>query len=150
MAMTAQDWLVSRWMSSDLITATTESHLIDVFELMREHRIRHIPVVEDGALEGIVSDRDVRHALPMRSDIAEGDQDLFMRAMQDTPVGKIMTRHPITVTSDTTIREAAEIVCREKIGALPVVDGGALVGIVSAEDLLWGFVENTAEAEAGV
>ena len=53
-----------------------------------------------------------------------------------------MTRKPLTVSPDTTLDEAAEIICREKIGALPVEEDGHLMGIVSAEDLLWAFHSN--------
>ncbi|RME74178.1 MAG: CBS domain-containing protein [Planctomycetota bacterium] len=149
--MQPADWLVSRWMSRDVVTVQPEDRLIDVFEHMRERRIRHVPVLADGQLVGIVSDRDVRHALPMRTGESGGvEREVFGEALFETPVDKVMTRHPITVGPETTIREAAEIVCREKIGALPVVSGGELVGIVSAEDLLWAFVENTADEEGAV
>ncbi|GIW71971.1 MAG: hypothetical protein KatS3mg102_1513 [Planctomycetota bacterium] len=143
--MAEDDWLVSRWMSRNVVTVKPSDRLVDAFEKMREHRIRHVPVVERGRLVGIVSDRDVRHALPMRAEQEAAGDDLYGRAMLETPVDKVMSRHPITCTPETTIREAAEIICREKVGALPVLDGERLVGIISAEDLLWAFVENTRE-----
>ena len=140
--MTSTTWTVHRWMSKEVQTVRAEQPLVDAFELMRVHRIRHVPVIEGADLVGIVSDRDVRHALPMRTN---GDHEavLYGNALMHTKVAEVMSRHPVVVESDTTIREAAEICCREKISALPVVDDGELVGIVSSEDLLWAFVDNT-------
>lgn len=143
--MTAENRFVRRWMSKNVQTISPDQMLIDAVELMRTHRIRHLPVVDDGKLVGIVSDRDVRHALPMRSPAAE--ERIDTRAALYTPIASAMTRYPITIDPDATIREAAEIICREKIGALPVVEDDKLVGIVSAEDLLWAFVESSREEE---
>lgn len=138
--MTAPNpWHVRRWMSSNVHTTEPKADLVDAFEIMRTHRVRHVPVLDGGRLVGIVSDRDVRHALPMRS--GTGDHDIYGKALFETRVEQVMTRRPLTVTPDTTIREAAEIACREKVGALPVLEGEKLVGIVSAEDLLWAYVD---------
>jgi acetoin utilization protein AcuB len=141
-------WVASHWMSAHVHTVTPEDYLVDAFELMRVHRIRHLPVVDRGRLVGIISDRDVRHALPMRAERRDAtDQDLYARVLLKTRIERVMTRNPITIEPDATIREAAEIICREKIGALPVLAGGELKGIISAEDLLWAFVENTKDIE---
>jgi acetoin utilization protein AcuB len=106
---------------------------------MRVHRIRHVPVVEGERLVGIVSDRDARHALPMHG--GTGEHDCYGKALFDTAVERVMSKRPITIDPEASVREAAEIICREKIGALPVIEDGRLVGIVSAEDLLWAFIE---------
>lgn len=136
-------WFVWSWMSKDVFTVEPEDILVDAFELMRIHRIRHIPVVKDGKLVGILSDRDIRHALPMR--VREGDaHPAYGETLLNTPVATVMTTNPITIDPNATIREAAEIICREKIGALPVMDQDKLVGIISSEDLLWAFLDNTA------
>lgn len=137
-------WSVSRWMSKRVLTLGAEDTIKDALELMQEHRIRHIPVVESGALQGIVSDRDLRHALPLRGLESAADHSALGRLLAIT-LGSIMTRNPLTIDPAATIRDAAQILCREKIGALPVLEGGRLVGIVSAEDLLWAFTENTSE-----
>jgi CBS domain-containing protein len=55
----------------------------------------------------------------------------------------VMSRHPITIPRDFSIHEAAEIMCREKIGALPVIQDGHVVGIISSEDLLWALMQIT-------
>ena len=138
----AARWHVARWMSTKVQTLEPDDKLVDAFDLMRIHRIRHVPVLENERLVGIVSDRDVRHALPLRD--LESDK-IYGKELMTTPIGRVMTRNPLTTDPDAPIREAAMIIGREKIGALPVMSGERLVGIISAEDLLWAFVENTAD-----
>ena len=93
--------------------------------VMEEKRIRHLPVVGGGRLLGMVSDRDVRSAA----------------AGTSTPVSKIMTRDPMTVSSATRVEHAARRMLDGRFGSLPVVDGDALVGIVTYTDLLRAFVD---------
>lgn len=139
--MTKHTWNVSNWMSANVFTVGPKSPLVDAFELMRIHRIRHVPVVDNGRLVGIVSDRDLRQAMPARNKMDKGSAS-YGHALMETPVEKAMTRRPISVSPEASIDEATEIICREKIGALPVEDDGKLLGIISAEDLLWAFHTN--------
>jgi acetoin utilization protein AcuB len=92
--------------------------------LLARHRIRQLPVMRTQRLVGIVTDRDLRSAAPRAK-----------------TVGDIMSRKPLVITSTASIDEAARLLRRHKIGALPVVDGTALVGILSASDILDAFVE---------
>jgi acetoin utilization protein AcuB len=131
---------VERWMEKRVLTTNPDSCLIDAFEIMRDHRIRHVPVLEGEKLVGIVSDRDVRSALPSRRGMEEGSASLG-DSLLETRISQVMSVMPITIGPDASIREAAEMMCRDKIGALPVVDRGRLVGILSAEDLLWAISE---------
>ena len=93
--------------------------------LMDEHRIRHLPVVAEGRLVGMVSDRDVRSAVVQSSGAI---------------TGRIMTPDPVTVTPETRVEHAAELMLDRRFGSLPVADGNALVGIVTYTDLLRAFV----------
>jgi acetoin utilization protein AcuB len=93
--------------------------------MMDEHRIRHLPVVAGGRLVGVLSDRDVRSA------VAEST---------GTVAGRIMTADPVTVTPQTRIEHAARVMLDARFGSLPVLDGSALVGIVTYTDLLRAFV----------
>jgi acetoin utilization protein AcuB len=131
---------VERWMSRCVFTTKPDSCLIDAFEIMRDHRIRHVPVVDGEKLVGIVSDRDVRSALPSRRGLQEGWAS-FGGALLSTKIAHVMSVMPITIRPAASIREAAQIMCRDKIGALPVVDGDRLIGILSAEDILWAISE---------
>lgn len=94
--------------------------------LMDEHRIRHLPVVAEGRLVGMVSDRDVRSAISLSA---------------GTVAGRIMTPDPVMVTPETRIEHAARLMLDARFGSLPVVDGHALVGIVTYTDLLRAFVQ---------
>jgi acetoin utilization protein AcuB len=136
----AEKWRVSGWMSRNVLTLKPKSPAVDAYELMHDHSIRHVPVVDHNKIVGIVSDRDLRPLIhPGRS---TPTHKLF-----DTPVESIMSRKPICTTPDASIQEAGEIICREKIGALPVVEDGKLMGIVTTEDVLWALLENTREME---
>ncbi|MHC4390589.1 MAG: CBS domain-containing protein [Planctomycetota bacterium] len=134
---------VRRWMSKGPKTVSPDAELVDVYEIMRFHDCRHVPVVDMGALVGIVSDRDVRHALPMKP--GTGERATYGPALFGTRVDAVMATDPLFVTPETLAREAAELICRKKIGALPVVDGREVVGIVSAEDLLWAYIFDETE-----
>lgn len=118
-AMTESPWTVR----------PTDS-LIDAAKLMVDYEVRHLPVVENGRLVGMLSDRDIRTLVgdPVRY-VDSDDGQLRVR--------DAMTRDPITVTKDRPIREIATELIEDQIGALPVTDrGGALVGIISYVDAL--------------
>src|SRR5262245_9981209 len=127
-------------MSKHVFTTRADACLMDVFEIMRDERVRHVPVLEGDRLVGIGSDRDVRSALPSRRSIQEGWASMG-DAPLTTPVPQAMPVMPIRFACAPSIMEASEIMCREKVGALPVVDGQRLVGILSAEDILWAIAE---------
>jgi acetoin utilization protein AcuB len=133
---------VTRWMSKTVYSTHPGNRLIDAAEIMQDHRIRHVPVIDGDRLVGIVSDRDLRNALPRKRE-TRGTVDEFTQSSLARPVSEVMSRLPLTIPVDFGIHEAAEIMCREKIGALPVMDGETMVGILSAEDLLWALVEIT-------
>jgi acetoin utilization protein AcuB len=100
---------------------------------MRRKKIRHLPVVESGKLVGIVTDRDVKRALPS---VFSGDQDEYDRVLNETPVDKVMTKDPYTVGPKDEIKDALAVMIERKIGAVPVVSNGALIGIVTDIDYL--------------
>lgn len=142
--MNAGRWTVARWMTEHPHTTNPLALALDAAEIMQDRRCRHVPVVDGDRVVGMVSDRDLRKFLPRR-----GLPPVASDALQQTLVRDLMSPMPFTVTADASLREAAELLCREKIGALPVLRHGKLVGIVTVEDLLWAFVENTGDAEYG-
>jgi CBS domain-containing protein len=111
-------------------------------ELMAENGIRQIPVVEDGELVGIVTDRDLRAYL---SDALLASPERHAKALS-TPVQDIMTSEPLCLAPDDELEEAVEILIEQKFGAIPVVDEAeGLVGIVSYVDVLRCFLNRLRE-----
>ena len=121
---------VGRRMTRDVVTAAPGDPIARAAALMKEHRIHHLPVVEDGALAGIVTDTDIRNA-------ALGDPAAAGRRT----VGEIMTRDPVTVGAWDTVEDALLVLHRRRFGALPVVEGRRLVGIISKADVLAAFID---------
>ena len=129
---------VSNWMQRDVKTLTEESSLRDAINLSRKHSIRHILIVRDQTvLVGIVSDRDIKRFAPSIS--TEQSAEEHERVLEETTLGRIMTRDPSTVTPSTELHEAVDILCERRFGALPVVEDGKLVGILSETDMLRAF-----------
>jgi acetoin utilization protein AcuB len=132
-------FIVEKWMTKNVITVLPHEKIIDAFELMQRQGIRHLPVVEDGELKGLVTDRDIRLALiPSPLSTAE-DRVYHLGALEQ--VEEIMTTDLITVAPTTTIEEAAKLLAQHKIGAVPVVAHGKLVGILTETDILRVFIE---------
>ncbi|HEX2093293.1 MAG TPA: CBS and ACT domain-containing protein [Longimicrobiaceae bacterium] len=127
-------------MTRDPVTVGPDHTLSQALRLTREHRIRHLPVVDrGGTLAGIVSDRDIRLAMP--SPLTEPDAER-VDFLERTPVAAVMTREVVTIAPGDPIEDAAKALCRHRIGALPVVDpAGRLLGILSETDLLQAMVQ---------
>lgn len=122
---------VERWMTNEVISLPPDARLADALEVMDRERIRHVLIVDArGRLRGIVSDRDVKRVL------ADGK-----RAGLERPLSEVMTKRVLRLEPGATLAEAAELMCREKISALPVCDGDRVEGIITSEDVLWAYVE---------
>jgi acetoin utilization protein AcuB len=132
-------FIVEKWMTKNVITVPPHEKIIDAFELMQRQGIRHLPVVENGELKGLVTDRDIRLALIPSSLSMPEDRVYHLGALEQ--VEEIMSTELITVAPTTTIEEAAKLIAQHKIGAVPVVTHGKLVGILTATDILCVFIE---------
>jgi acetoin utilization protein AcuB len=121
-------------MTRSVVTLTPEETLREAVSLLRTNRIRHLPVVDNSKVVGIVTDRDVKRATP--SVLSGVDRDQYDRVLATTKVAQFMTREPRTVTPTTSLKAAVEIFLELKVGALPVVDDGHLVGILTNIDIL--------------
>lgn len=127
--------LVQHMMKTNVITIHPSDSIRHALLTAREHRIRHLPVVEQGGLVGIVTDRDLREASPSTL-LPERD----MRIM-DQPVSSIMTKEVITVHPRDFVEEAALTLYDHNIGCLPVVRQNHVVGILTRKDILHTLVE---------
>jgi nucleotide-binding universal stress UspA family protein len=117
---------VGHWMTHSPLAASPDEKLSSVHARMREGRFRSMPVLDQGKLVGIITERDLRG----RS-----------ASLETTEVRAAMTAEVLTVTPQTPAREAARLLRERKIGAVPVMQDGELVGIVSGTDLLGAFIE---------
>jgi acetoin utilization protein AcuB len=132
-------FIVEKWMTKNVITVLPQEKIIDAFELMQRQGIRHLPVVETGELKGLVTDRDIRLAL-IPSPLSTPEDRVYHLGALET-VEEIMTSDLITVEPTATIEEAAKFMAQYKIGAVPVVTDGQLVGILTETDILRVFIE---------
>jgi len=124
---------VGRRMKRDLVTIPPGASLSEAARLLKANRIHHLPVVEGERLLGIVTDTDLRNAM-LPGGPGEGDG-------APRTVGEIMTRNVVTLSPEDTIDDAMLILSRQRFGALPVVDGGRLVGIVAKTDVLSALID---------
>ena len=131
--------LVRDWMQREVVTVTPDDTLATALTLTRKHRVRHLPVIlPRGDLAGILSDRDIRLAMPSPLTTADAERHEFL---ERTSIAGIMTRDVITVGADETIEDAAKQLYRHRIGSLPVVNSaGRLEGIITETDILHAFV----------
>jgi acetoin utilization protein AcuB len=118
--------LVANRMNKNPVTVEPTETLAQAEAKMNSGNFRHLPIVKDRKLVGMLSDHDIRQ---------------HQGHLKDTRVTGAMSDDPITVTPDLAMEDAAEIMLEKKIGALPVVDKGELVGIITTTDMLEAFVE---------
>ncbi len=131
--------LARDWMTRRLVTLSPEASVAEALTLCRERRIRHIPILEEGRLVGIVSDRDLRDASP-----ALGDAERLL-ALQEIRVGDVMTQEVSTADPRDSIENVAQEMYELKIGSLPVVAEEPMVdeGLAVAEEELLGIVTSS-------
>lgn len=138
---------VEKIMTREVITVREDTRLPRMSELMEGKRLRHLPVVDaQGAVLGIVSHRDLQKAAP--SAITTLDRGEVNYLLDRITAGKIMHRKVVSCSSDTLVEQAGCLMREHRIGCLPVVDSGRLVGIVSAVDLVDFFLDITGSREA--
>lgn len=137
-AMNTRAPKVSDYMTPDPMTLSPEDSLQQALETMRLRGVRRLPVTVGDTLVGLVTEGDLKRAEPsMLSESQEG----FDRVMEGTQVSRIMIQSPVTVTAETALLEAAETLHTTKYGALPVVSGGKVVGILTDNDLAQALVD---------
>ncbi len=131
---------VKELMTQVVHSVTPEDKVDRVFFLFNFENIRHLPVVEKGKLVGILSDRDLKKVLgPAKKFLEKPDGTTL--TISTRKVRTIMRRNPITIEPEQRAADAAAIMAKRKIGALPVVHKDKLVGIITATDILRAFVK---------
>ena len=141
--------LVENWMNRNVITIDAKESMLDAMKIIKEHHIRMLPVMDQGKLVGVVTDRDLKRASPSDATTLEVHELLYLTA--NIKVEEIMTKDPITVPFDYTVEEAAEILLRNKISGVPVVgrDGG-IVGTITQTDIFRVLISLTGVGSRGI
>ena len=142
---------ISRFMTKDVVTLDRESDIAEAKQLMVRYRIRHLPVTRpDNTLIGIVSDRDIRSAMPSTFFHDHGIEEMETEKLTGVLVQEIMTKNPVSVSLSSTLQDALLLIEKTRVGAFPVVDENLkVVGIVSDRDLLNAFIHVLGIKEPG-
>jgi len=126
---------VSRIMTSDVITLNSTNGLETAEMLFKENKIRHIPVVKGEAIIGMLSYTDLLR-ISFADAINEDDGNVDTVVYEMFTIEQVMAKNLVSVSSNTTIKEVAEILAKREFHALPVIDDGKLSGIVTTTDLI--------------
>src|SRR4051812_47869948 len=129
----ARQLTIGEIMTRNPITLGPEDNLMKAPETMRLHGIRRIPIVVSDTLVGLVVEGDLKRAQPSA---LSDSQEEFNTVMEETPVSRIMINQPVWVTEETPLMDAATTLRETKYGALPVLRGAQLIGIVTDTDLI--------------
>jgi acetoin utilization protein AcuB len=129
---------VGSMMQTQVITATPAMSLAEVQRMMRNNAIRHVPVVSGTHLVGMITDRDIREALPSPATTLTRGEIAYQ--IETTPIKTCMTTGVVWTSPDVTMTDAARVLLQHKIGCLPVVANETLVGIVTDIDCLRAFL----------
>lgn len=130
-------------MARDVITISPKEGVSLAKHILEKKGIRHLPVVSNEGLVGIITDRDIRLALPSPATRLEVHEISYL--LDTLQVQAVMTRKVITVTPETSIEAAAALLLAHKIGGLPVLDGGRVVGMITEGDVLRALLEGERE-----
>ncbi|MHC1729772.1 MAG: CBS domain-containing protein [Syntrophobacteraceae bacterium] len=141
---------IDKSMTKNVLTIGPDASISEAHSLMVENKIRHLPVViGDNILAGIVTDRDIRSALPSTL-LTKTEQAAEEKELASLRVKDIMTHNPVTISPTDTLEDAIMLMQSMKVGAFPVVDSdGRLKGIISVRDLMRAFVNVLGLEEPG-
>ncbi|UCG14277.1 MAG: CBS domain-containing protein [Deltaproteobacteria bacterium] len=139
--------LVKYWMAADLISVDEDISLIKASRLMKENRIKHLPVLKRGRLVGIVSDRDLKEAQPSNASTLDVHELHYL--LDQVKMKDIMSADPYTTSGEEIVERAASVMLEHDISALPVVDQkGDLEGIITKGDLFRAMIAISGIAQA--
>jgi acetoin utilization protein AcuB len=126
-------------MTAHPFTVAPETTLPKAIELMEAKRVRHLPVVSEGRVVGVLAPGDIAAAGPSRATTFSAGEINYL--LSKLKVAKVMTRDPVTISPDALLEEAAVLMRDHKVEILPVVDGDELVGVITESAILDAFIE---------
>ena len=130
----ADQALVRDYMTPQPEALEASQQLLDAVLLLRKSGFRHIPVLDQGQLAGVISERDLWRFSPTML-IPLSQQD-YNRVFEETSIGKVMTRDPQTIAPDAPLSQAVDLLIQNRLGCLPVMENDILVGIITVRDML--------------
>lgn len=131
--------LVRQRMTANPFTAAPGNSIPDAETTMDKHNIRHLPVVDEGVVVGVISKNDIAAALPSKATTLSASEATYL--ISKLKVARVMSRPALTISSDALLEEAAVLMRDRKIEMLPVVDDGRLVGVITESDILDSFID---------
>lgn len=126
-------------MTREVVTVNKEDPIRKVWEIFDDKSLRRLPVMEDGRLVGIITDRDLRNATASSVVLTEKKYHDYL--LNTVKVESIMTPNPETVDPEAALQDAARVILDMKVGGLPVIESGRLVGIVTETDLIEALID---------
>jgi acetoin utilization protein AcuB len=126
-------------MTANPFTVTSDQTIPDAVELMARHGIKRLPVMQNGKLVGVVSREDIDRSSPSKATSFSAGELTYILAK--TKISKVMTKEPITISSNALLEEAATMMRDNHVAFLPVVDNEKLVGIITESDIFDSFIE---------
>ena len=138
---------VSDWMTKRVFTVSPDDSITDAVKLMREKCIKHVPVLKDEKLKGIISDRDIKEFTPSKATTLDVYELHYLLAK--TKVKEVMKSKVVTTEPDVPVEEAAMIMYDQGVGCLPVMEQGRIAGIISDRDIYRALVDITGVRHGG-
>jgi len=138
---------IKLWMQRDVVTIAPDTPLGEAAEIIRQNSFRHLPVVKDEKLVGIITQKDINQALPSAIDSSLGSENRVIAAQ--AKISSFMVNQPITASPMDPLENVALLMRKFKIGAVPVVENDKLVGIVTETDIFRAFTEIMGVRETG-
>jgi acetoin utilization protein AcuB len=141
--------LVQDWMKKNVVTVDVNDTMQNAINLLVDHRISMLPVLKNGQLVGIVTDRDLRRAAPADNVMLDVQQILYH--LSRVAIESVMSRDPLTVPEDFTVEEAAEVFLKHRISGCPVVDKSSnIIGVITKSDLFRALISSSGLTSRGV
>jgi acetoin utilization protein AcuB len=126
--------LVRDFMTTEVTSLQETDSLLDAAMAFVSSPLRHLPILRGKEVVGVITQRDVKQFAP--SLLTRITPDEYNQVMEKTPLARVMTRNPMTVRPDQSAFEAANLLYSKRVGCLPVVENGELVGILTTTDML--------------
>ncbi|HEU4740819.1 MAG TPA: CBS and ACT domain-containing protein [Meiothermus sp.] len=140
--------LVRDWMTPNPVTVSPDTPVLDALKLLKEHAFRRLPVMEGQNLVGIVTDKDLKDAMPSKATTLSVWELNYLLAK--LTVHEVMAKPVVTIEADQPLEDAALLMQEYKVGGLPVMEKGRLVGIITVTDVLKAFTEVLGLRSGGV